>query len=195
MFNVFIDQQLQGTKAEFTVPLSYNRLFSDLLHSMMPESPENSTASIMTSPPTMSASASHKTPSSALNGTLSPHSHSSSDSPSPPMLTSTSSGGIGSVGNGPVMNGSASNSSVLQPNMNGTSSRPRELQATTCGARQLSKVKRFLTTLQQFGSDISAEAGERVRNLILNLVVSHSFLDYFTSAVGIKRKACFFSFL
>ena len=43
----------------------------------------------------------------------------------------------------------------------------------TCGARQLSKLKRFLTTLQQFGSDISPEIGERVRTLIVNLVVSY----------------------
>lgn len=42
----------------------------------------------------------------------------------------------------------------------------------TCGARQLSKLKRFLTTLQQFGSDISPEIGESVRSLVLALVVS-----------------------
>lgn len=41
-----------------------------------------------------------------------------------------------------------------------------------CGARQLSKLKRFLTTLQQFGSDISPEIGDRVRTLVLGLVVS-----------------------
>ena len=41
-----------------------------------------------------------------------------------------------------------------------------------CGARQLSKLKRFLTTLQQFGSDISPEIGDRVRTLVLSLVVS-----------------------
>ena len=45
-----------------------------------------------------------------------------------------------------------------------------------CGARQLSKLKRFLTTLQQFGSDISPEIGERVRGLVLNLVVSSSVM-------------------
>ncbi|XP_030831016.1 protein CBFA2T1 isoform X2 [Strongylocentrotus purpuratus] len=39
-----------------------------------------------------------------------------------------------------------------------------------CGARQLSKLKRFLTTLQQFGSDISPEIGERVRGLVMGLV-------------------------
>ena len=49
----------------------------------------------------------------------------------------------------------------------------------TCGARQLSKLKRFLTTLQQFGSDISPEIGERVRSLIVSLVVSKfAFLQY-----------------
>jgi len=40
----------------------------------------------------------------------------------------------------------------------------------TCGARQLSKLKRFLTTLQQFGTDISPEIGDRVRGFIVNLV-------------------------
>ena len=45
----------------------------------------------------------------------------------------------------------------------------------TCGARQLSKLKRFLTTLQQFGSDISPEIGERVRSLIVSLVVRKYF--------------------
>ena len=44
-----------------------------------------------------------------------------------------------------------------------------------CGARQLSKLKRFLTTLQQFGSDISPEIGERVRGLVMNLVVSSNW--------------------
>lgn len=39
-----------------------------------------------------------------------------------------------------------------------------------CGARQLSKLKRFLTTLQQFGTDISPEIGERVRSLVMGLV-------------------------
>jgi runt-related transcription factor 1 len=48
-----------------------------------------------------------------------------------------------------------------------------------CGARQLSKLKRFLTTLQQFGSDISPEIGERVRTLVLGLVVSALSLKYY----------------
>jgi hypothetical protein len=40
------------------------------------------------------------------------------------------------------------------------------------GAKQLNKLKRFLTTLQQFAADISPEIGDRVRNLILSLIVS-----------------------
>ena len=40
------------------------------------------------------------------------------------------------------------------------------------GTKQLSKLKRFLTTLQQFAVDISPETGDRVRHLVLNLVVS-----------------------
>lgn len=39
-------------------------------------------------------------------------------------------------------------------------------------ARQLSKLKRFLMTLQQFALDISPEIGERVRTLVLALIVS-----------------------
>ncbi|KAL5021979.1 hypothetical protein ScPMuIL_001134 [Solemya velum] len=50
-----------------------------------------------------------------------------------------------------------------------------------CGARQLSKLKRFLTTLQQFGSDISPEIGERVRTLVLGLVNSHLSIEEFHS--------------
>jgi len=38
--------------------------------------------------------------------------------------------------------------------------------------KHLNKLKKFLTTLQQFGFDISAEIGEKVRGLVLALVVS-----------------------
>ncbi len=40
-------------------------------------------------------------------------------------------------------------------------------------SKQLSKLKRFLTTLQQFAADISPEIGDHVRNLVLSLVVSY----------------------
>ncbi|NXT73526.1 MTG16 protein, partial [Zapornia atra] len=46
-------------------------------------------------------------------------------------------------------------------------------------ARQLSKLKRFLTTLQQFGNDISPEIGERVRTLVLGLVNSTLTIEEF----------------
>lgn len=49
----------------------------------------------------------------------------------------------------------------------------------TCGARQLSKLKRFLTTLQQFGNDISPEIGEKVRTLVLALVNSQVTIEEF----------------
>lgn len=39
--------------------------------------------------------------------------------------------------------------------------------------RPLGKIKRFLSTLVQFGQDISPETGERVKSLVINLVVSH----------------------
>ncbi|XP_033124738.1 protein CBFA2T1-like isoform X2 [Anneissia japonica] len=48
-----------------------------------------------------------------------------------------------------------------------------------CGARQLSKLKRFLTTLQQFGNDISPEIGERVRGLVMGLVNNHLTVEEF----------------
>lgn len=67
-----------------------------------------------------------------------------------------------------VINGHPSSPNrPLSPSMANGSQLP-----PTCGARQLSKLKRFLTTLQQFGSDISPEIGERVRGLIVSLVVS-----------------------
>jgi len=64
------------------------------------------------------------------------------------------------VGNGPASSSSSSLTNQQLP--------------ATCGARQLSKLKRFLTTLQQFGNDISPEIGEKVRTLVLALVVSCS---------------------
>ena len=38
-------------------------------------------------------------------------------------------------------------------------------------SRTIYKVKRFLSTLVQFGNDISSETGDRVKELIFNLVV------------------------
>lgn len=60
------------------------------------------------------------------------------------------------------------------PSSSSSSSLANQQLPPACGARQLSKLKRFLTTLQQFGNDISPEIGERVRTLVLGLVVSGS---------------------
>jgi hypothetical protein len=55
---------------------------------------------------------------------------------------------------------------------------PSSLQTSTTtrpnspSPKQLDKLRRFLSTLYHFGSDISSEIGERVRTLILALVVS-----------------------
>ncbi|NXM15655.1 MTG16 protein, partial [Ploceus nigricollis] len=67
--------------------------------------------------------------------------------------------------NGPATSSSASLSTPQLP--------------PACGARQLSKLKRFLTTLQQFGNDISPEIGERVRTLVLGLVNSTLTIEEF----------------
>ncbi|XP_048402173.1 protein CBFA2T1-like [Stegostoma tigrinum] len=61
-----------------------------------------------------------------------------------------------------------------------TSSSPSYQQfPPSCGARQLCKLKRFLTTLQQFASDLSLETGEYVRNLVLGLVDSTWTIEEF----------------
>ena len=57
------------------------------------------------------------------------------------------------------------------PSMHSQSINPASSPASS-GAKQLNKLKRFLTTLQQFAADISPEISERVRNLVLNLIVS-----------------------
>lgn len=49
--------------------------------------------------------------------------------------------------------------------------------------KQINKLKRFLSTLYHFGSDISNEIGERVRALILALVVSFTCFSIDISSV------------
>ncbi|KAK2500232.1 hypothetical protein MC885_006847 [Smutsia gigantea] len=67
------------------------------------------------------------------------------------------------------------------PAASSTASLSTQLLPPACGARQLNKLKRFLTTLQQFGSDISPEIGERVRTLVLGLVNSTLTIEEFHS--------------
>ncbi|XP_065610163.1 protein CBFA2T2 isoform X1 [Cyrtonyx montezumae] len=65
------------------------------------------------------------------------------------------------------------------PASSSSSSLTNQQLPATCGVRQLSKLKRFLTTLQQFGNDISPEIGEKVRTLVLALVNSTVTIEEF----------------
>uniref|UniRef100_A0A673LZE1 Protein CBFA2T3-like n=1 Tax=Sinocyclocheilus rhinocerous TaxID=307959 RepID=A0A673LZE1_9TELE len=67
------------------------------------------------------------------------------------------------------------------PATSSTASLSTQQLPPACGARQLCKLKRFLTTLQQFGNDISPEIGERVRSLVLGLVNSTLTIEEFHS--------------
>lgn len=70
------------------------------------------------------------------------------------------------------------------PSSSSSSSLANQQLPATCGARQLSKLKRFLTTLQQFGNDISPEIGDSVRSLVLALVVNPLMLKTSTGSWG-----------
>ncbi|XP_064467075.1 protein CBFA2T1-like isoform X2 [Ornithodoros turicata] len=77
--------------------------------------------------------------------------------------------------------GSSGVSSSTAPGGDSTAAAAAAVAAV--GARQLSKVKRFLTTLQQFGSDVSPEVGERVHGLILGLVSSTISIEEFHHSI------------
>ncbi|XP_068118118.1 protein CBFA2T2 isoform X2 [Hyperolius riggenbachi] len=81
----------------------------------------------------------------------------------------------------PSLNGAPSppQRSSNGPSSSSSSSLANQQLPATCGVRQLSKLKRFLTTLQQFGNDISPEIGEKVRTLVLALVNSTVTIEEF----------------
>uniref|UniRef100_A0A8C4P5B7 CBFA2/RUNX1 partner transcriptional co-repressor 3 n=1 Tax=Dromaius novaehollandiae TaxID=8790 RepID=A0A8C4P5B7_DRONO len=129
----------------------------------MPDSPADvktqarSTPPSMPPPPAVTQGATRHpsfTPSTMMNGS----------SHSPTAINGAPSTPNG-FSNGPATSSSASLSNHQLP--------------PACGARQLSKLKRFLTTLQQFGNDISPEIGERVRTLVLGLVNSTLTIEEF----------------
>ncbi|KAJ3593322.1 hypothetical protein NHX12_005657 [Muraenolepis orangiensis] len=135
----------------------------------MPDSPADVKSQTRSTPPTMpppppavsqaanrSASFTPTTSKSMLNG--------SSHSPT-------------SLNGGPSTPNGFSNG----PAMSSTASLSHQQLPPACGARQLCKLKRFLTTLQQFGNDISPEIGERVRSLVLGLVNSTLTIEEFHS--------------
>ncbi|XP_064579612.1 protein CBFA2T3 isoform X3 [Zonotrichia leucophrys gambelii] len=127
----------------------------------MPDSPADVKTQARSSPPSMPPPAAQGasrhpsfTPSTMMNGS----------SHSPTAINGAPSTPNG-FSNGPATSSSASLSTHQLP--------------PACGARQLSKLKRFLTTLQQFGNDISPEIGERVRTLVLGLVNSTLTIEEF----------------
>lgn len=101
-----------------------------------------------------------------------------------------------------VMNGSSHSPTAIHgapstpngfsngPATSSTASLSTQHLPPACGARQLSKLKRFLTTLQQFGNDISPEIGERVRTLVLGLVVSLQAIGHPCSHDSLCRRLC-----
>ncbi|XP_062405582.1 protein CBFA2T3 isoform X4 [Sardina pilchardus] len=138
----------------------------------MPDSPADVKTQPRSTPPTMpppppavsqvaNRNASF-TPTTMLNGSGS----GSGSSHSPTALNGAPSTPNG-FSNGPAASSSAALSTQQLP--------------PACGARQLCKLKRFLTTLQQFGNDISPEIGERVRSLVLGLVNSTLTIEEFHS--------------
>ncbi|XP_048771157.1 protein CBFA2T1-like isoform X4 [Ostrea edulis] len=127
--------------------------------SSMPESPDIKTPLTYSSPPGMASGAVQSIP--PARDLTRPHSGSS--------ILSVN----GSHSPLSLMNGRTPSPSALV-----NSSMSQQLPPA-CGARQLSKLKRFLTTLQQFGSDISPDIGERVRTLVLGLVNSHLSIEEF----------------
>ncbi|XP_022254577.1 protein CBFA2T1-like isoform X1 [Limulus polyphemus] len=123
----------------------------------MPDSPDSNTKVATSSRYLAGTIVNHKiTPVNDMNGTLSPHTSTGGGTPSPPILTLPSN--LPTPTTAPVVN---------------------QGDTVSSGVRQLSKLKRFLTTLQQFGSDISPDVGERVHNLILGLVNSSITIEEF----------------
>uniref|UniRef100_A0A674NM10 RUNX1 partner transcriptional co-repressor 1 n=1 Tax=Takifugu rubripes TaxID=31033 RepID=A0A674NM10_TAKRU len=129
-------------------------------HSTMPDSPADVKTQSRLTPPTMPPPPS--TQGAPRNSSYTPTTLTNGSSHSPTALN-----GAPSPPNG-YSNGPSSSSS---------SSLANQQLPPACGARQLSKLKRFLTTLQQFGNDISPEIGERVRTLVLGLVANLPLLQ------------------
>ncbi|KAJ4928520.1 hypothetical protein JOQ06_016311 [Pogonophryne albipinna] len=130
----------------------------------MPDSPADVKTQSRLTPPTMPPPPS--TQGAPRNSSYTPTTLTNGSSHSPTALN-----GAPSPPNG-YSNGPSSSSS---------SSLANQQLPPACGARQLSKLKRFLTTLQQFGNDISPEIGERVRTLVLGLVNSTLTIEEFHS--------------
>ncbi|XP_042616886.1 protein CBFA2T3-like isoform X6 [Cyprinus carpio] len=132
----------------------------------MPDSPADVKTQPRSTPPTMPPPPPAVSQAVNRNASFTPTTMLNGSSHSPTALN-----GAPSTPNG-FSNGPATSS---------TASLPTQQLPPACGARQLCKLKRFLTTLQQFGNDISPEIGERVRSLVLGLVNSTLTIEEFHS--------------
>ncbi|XP_063468601.1 protein CBFA2T3 isoform X5 [Symphalangus syndactylus] len=134
--------------------------------SAMPDSPAEVKTQPRSTPPSMPPPPPAASQGATRPPSFTPHTLMNGSSHSPTAVNGAPSTPNG-FSNGPATSSTASLSTQHLP--------------PACGARQLSKLKRFLTTLQQFGSDISPEIGERVRTLVLGLVNSTLTIEEFHS--------------
>ncbi|NXO79980.1 MTG16 protein, partial [Sitta europaea] len=130
----------------------------------MPDSPADVKTQARSSPPSMPPPPPAAAQGATRHPSFTPSTMMNGSSHSPTAINGAPSTPNG-FSNGPATSSSASLSTHQLP--------------PACGARQLSKLKRFLTTLQQFGNDISPEIGERVRTLVLGLVNSTLTIEEF----------------
>ncbi|XP_054054626.1 protein CBFA2T3 isoform X4 [Rissa tridactyla] len=130
----------------------------------MPDSPADVKTQPRSTPPSMPPPPPAVTQGATRHPSFTPNTMMNGSSHSPTAINGAPSTPNG-FSNGPATSSSASLSTHQLP--------------PACGARQLSKLKRFLTTLQQFGNDISPEIGERVRTLVLGLVNSTLTIEEF----------------
>ncbi|NXM24970.1 MTG16 protein, partial [Oxyruncus cristatus] len=130
----------------------------------MPDSPADVKTQSRSTPPAMPPPPPAVTQGATRHPSFTPNNMMNGSSHSPTAINGAPSTPNG-FSNGPATSSSASLSTHQLP--------------PACGARQLSKLKRFLTTLQQFGNDISPEIGERVRTLVLGLVNSTLTIEEF----------------
>uniref|UniRef100_A0A8D0FAL8 CBFA2/RUNX1 partner transcriptional co-repressor 3 n=1 Tax=Strix occidentalis caurina TaxID=311401 RepID=A0A8D0FAL8_STROC len=121
----------------------------------MPDSPADVKTQSRSTPPSMPPPPPAVTQGATRHPSFTPNTMMNGSSHSPTAINGAPSTPNG-FSNGPATSSTASLSTHQLP--------------PACGARQLSKLKRFLTTLQQFGNDISPEIGERVRTLVLGAV-------------------------
>uniref|UniRef100_A0A3B4F6X1 CBFA2/RUNX1 partner transcriptional co-repressor 3 n=1 Tax=Pundamilia nyererei TaxID=303518 RepID=A0A3B4F6X1_9CICH len=159
----------------------------------MPDSPADVKTQPRSTPPTMPPPPPAVSQSTNRNASFTPTTNLSDAPQAPPKLLTQFTPPPPPVCLSAVLNGSSHSPTSLNgapstpngfsngPAMSSTASLSNQQLPPACGARQLCKLKRFLTTLQQFGNDISPEIGERVRSLVLGLVNSTLTIEEFHS--------------